>query len=55
MDEDAQQLVARLCTVAGMVMEDVLPTALFRPAGADEISSNLAMLRAAAADIVSLV
>ncbi len=45
-EEDAEQLVARLCTIAGMLMEDALPTALFTPASAEEITSNLATLSA---------
>lgn len=40
-EEDAEQLVATLCTAAGMLMEDALPTALFRPASAEEITGNL--------------
>ncbi len=54
-EEDAQQLVARLCTVAGMLMEDTLPTALFRPARVEEITSNLATLSAVAADKAALI
>lgn len=54
-EEDAEQLVARLCTVAGMLMEDALPTALFRPASVEEMRGNLATLSAVAADIANLV
>jgi hypothetical protein len=54
-EEDAEQLVVRLCTVAGMLMEDALPTALFRPASVEEITSNLATLSATAADIAALI
>lgn len=54
-EEDAEQLVARLCTAAGMLMEDALPTALFRPASVEEIASNLATLRVMTADIAALI
>lgn len=54
-EEDAEQLVARLCTAAGMLMEDALPTALFRPASAEEITGNLASLSAMAADMAALI
>lgn len=54
-DEDAEELVARLCTVVGMLMEDALPNALFRPASVEEITSNLATLSAIAADIAALI
>jgi hypothetical protein len=54
-EEDAEQLVFRLCTVAGMLMEDALPTALFRPASVAEMTGNLAMLSAMAADVAALI
>lgn len=54
-DEDAEELVTRLCTVAGMLMEDALPTALFRPADAEAITSNLGSLRTMAADVAALI
>lgn len=54
-EDDAGQLVARLCTVAGMLMEDALPTALFRPASVEERTGNLATLSAVAADIAALI
>lgn len=52
---DAERLIAKLCTVAGMLMEDTLPTALFRTASAEEIASNLATLGVMAADIAALI
>lgn len=54
-DDNAEELVARLCTVAGILMEDALPTALLRPADAEAITSNLATLRVMAADVGPLV
>jgi hypothetical protein len=33
-DEDAEQLITLLCTAVGILMEDALPDALFRPASA---------------------
>ena len=40
-DDDAEELVARLCAVAGTLIEDALPTALLTPADAEAITSNL--------------
>ncbi len=54
-EEDAEQLIGRLCTAAGTLMEDALPAALFRPASAEEITSNLATLGVMAADIAALI
>lgn len=53
--DEAQRLIATLCTVAGMLMEDSLPTTLFRPASVEEIAGNLATLRVIAADIAALI
>lgn len=54
-EDDAEQLIATLCTVAGMLIEDALPAALFRPARVEEITGNLASLGAMAADIAALI
>lgn len=54
-EEDAERLIATLCTVVGMLMEDALPAALFRPASVEEITGNLASLSAMAADIAALI
>ena len=54
MDKDVSELVARLCTVAGMIMEDVLPMALVRPSDLAETDVNLATLRQAGSDITAL-
>ena len=54
MGEDASDLVARLCTVAGMIMEDVLPMALVRPSDLAETEGNLASLRQAGLDTAAL-
>lgn len=54
-EDEAERLIVTLCTVAGMLMEDSLPAALFRAASVEEIASNLATLRMTAADIGALI
>lgn len=54
-DDNAEELVARFCTVAGMLMEDGVPAALFRAADAETITRNFADLRMMAADVAALI
>jgi hypothetical protein len=51
---DASDLIARLCTVAGTIMEDVSPIALTRPGHPSTVETTLRELQRAAQDIVAL-
>lgn len=51
MDNDAADLVARLCTLAGTIMEDTSPVAIVRPADPTMV---IAEVRQAGNDIAAL-
>ncbi|MGE3993333.1 hypothetical protein [Pseudorhodoplanes sp.] len=51
MDKDAAELVARLCTLAGTIMEDVSPIALTR---SEDTAAVIAEVRQAGNDILAL-
>ena len=51
---DASDLVARLCTIAGTIMEDVSPIALTRATDPSTIEPTLKELQRAAQDIAAL-
>jgi hypothetical protein len=51
---DASDLVARLCTIAGTIMEDVSPIALANATDPSTIEATLRELQRAAQDIAAL-
>jgi hypothetical protein len=55
-DEDSNELVARLCTAVGIIMEDTAPLAISRTVSAGpQVEESLEVLEAAARDIAALV
>jgi len=55
-DEDSNELVARLCTAVGIIMEDTAPLAISRTASAGpQVQESLEVLEAAGRDITALV
>ena len=56
MDEDDVELIARLCTAAGAIMEDVSVLAISKPArDIKPLKADMCRLGEAAADILALV
>lgn len=51
MDEDRQELIARLCTVAGMIMEDASATAI---TSQEELPRRVAAITIAGRDITAM-
>lgn len=51
--DDAQDLIDRLCTHAGMIMEDVIPTAISAGARFDR-SKKIQLIRTASQDMAAL-
>ena len=55
MDNELLDLADRLCTVAGMIMEDHNPAAVSTPRDADDRAATLRTLEGAASDIAKLI